>query len=531
MVHGGVLEAGWYPLGNFVASVILPNIPQLLLSFAYFAYNALYTRLLAESEWQSFSTGYRPLRVTHPQGEQCSTHRLQLPYRYSIPLLITSILLHWITSNAIFFFMSEGGKSNLSTIRDPYLLFFFFWPPSRPVPPSPVYRLSAFRYLDIVLPPIYKYMNAKGFAGYYSRLDPRETSQLVMLVGYSSPAIVIGFTLSLFLTLLPLVLGSTRLRGSMVISRSNSMIMSAACHVSTLRKAHSGSSGSRLFKWDRISYDDDGRVVDPGAVGDADDWSRTATAAISAVVEGSIGMQPLVSESPRQSFVSSCSTRLSEEPRGTASIENIPNIAAGVSPENGPIINKQAAQYLPSPPTVHIASNKSANMDRDTRAASEDGRDVEEQPLLPSRSNRANINTDHLSQINNAASRGGTLYTARESMTEGDEDLELQCLITSPHTDGEHSRGSANSLEADDPDERLDAALRLEDGSNCEEEDMKFRLRLSRSRIRWGIVPMPEEFYNHFGDLGRGVETGHLSFGIEAQGVSPPVDSPEHVYI
>lgn len=100
----------WFPTGNFIASVLLPNTPQLILSCAYFAYNALYTRLLTESEWQSFSLGYRPLRVTSPQGEQWSTFRLQLPYRYSIPLLVTSILLHWITSNAIFLFVGEGGK-------------------------------------------------------------------------------------------------------------------------------------------------------------------------------------------------------------------------------------------------------------------------------------------------------------------------------------------------------------------------------------------------------------------------------------
>lgn len=103
----------WFPTGNFLASVLLPNTPQLILSCAYFAYNALYTRLLTESEWQSFSLGYRPLRVTNPQGEQWSTFRLQLPYRYSIPLLVTGILLHWITSSAIFLFMSDGGKFNI----------------------------------------------------------------------------------------------------------------------------------------------------------------------------------------------------------------------------------------------------------------------------------------------------------------------------------------------------------------------------------------------------------------------------------
>jgi hypothetical protein len=111
---GGVFFARWFPTGNFVATVMLANTPQLILSCAYVAYNALYTRMLTESEWQSFSMGYRPLRVTNPQGKQWSTFRLQLLYRYSIPLLVTSIFLHWVTSIAIFSFMSEGGRFDLS---------------------------------------------------------------------------------------------------------------------------------------------------------------------------------------------------------------------------------------------------------------------------------------------------------------------------------------------------------------------------------------------------------------------------------
>ena len=113
MLNGGTIEAGWFPTGNFIASVMLANVPQLILSVTYFAYNALFTRLLAEAEWQSLGVKHRPLRVTRPRGEQWSTYRLQLPYRYSIPLLTISIMLHWFTSNAIFVFWSEGGKSGL----------------------------------------------------------------------------------------------------------------------------------------------------------------------------------------------------------------------------------------------------------------------------------------------------------------------------------------------------------------------------------------------------------------------------------
>lgn len=110
---------------------MLPNAPQIILSCAYFAYNALFTRMLAESEWQSFSMGYRPLRVTNPRGEQRSTFRLQLPYRYSIPLLVISIFLHWITSNALFLFMSEGGKLDLPRFSNAFVAVSFY---SLPIP-------------------------------------------------------------------------------------------------------------------------------------------------------------------------------------------------------------------------------------------------------------------------------------------------------------------------------------------------------------------------------------------------------------
>lgn len=85
------------------------NAPQLLLSFSYFVYNSLLTRLCAEKEWYSYSRDYLPLRVTEPKGAQRSTYRLQLPYKYSIILITISIGLHWIISNVLFISAFEGG--------------------------------------------------------------------------------------------------------------------------------------------------------------------------------------------------------------------------------------------------------------------------------------------------------------------------------------------------------------------------------------------------------------------------------------
>jgi hypothetical protein len=89
-------------LNNIMLITVMANTPQLMLSVCYLAYNGLFTRMLCEREWASFGVRYASLRVTHRKGKQRSTYRLQLPYRWSIPLLGISTLLHWLYSNCIY---------------------------------------------------------------------------------------------------------------------------------------------------------------------------------------------------------------------------------------------------------------------------------------------------------------------------------------------------------------------------------------------------------------------------------------------
>ncbi|KAJ9137541.1 hypothetical protein NKR23_g9138 [Pleurostoma richardsiae] len=110
----------WFPgptRGQFLPSVIMANAAQLLLSFAYLVYNSFITKFLAGQEWARMSRGYNSLRVTHPQGEQKSTYRLQLPYSYSIPMITISILLHWIMSRTFYILISEGGYFNAQDLE------------------------------------------------------------------------------------------------------------------------------------------------------------------------------------------------------------------------------------------------------------------------------------------------------------------------------------------------------------------------------------------------------------------------------
>ncbi|KAI1461751.1 hypothetical protein F4805DRAFT_243841 [Annulohypoxylon moriforme] len=94
---------------GYLSELLITNVPQILLSLCYFSYNGFFTRLLVEQEWNSYSQRFQPLRVSYPIGRQISTYRLQLPYKYSIPLLSISVLCHWLLSNAFFLFVMEGG--------------------------------------------------------------------------------------------------------------------------------------------------------------------------------------------------------------------------------------------------------------------------------------------------------------------------------------------------------------------------------------------------------------------------------------
>ncbi|KAI0848973.1 hypothetical protein F5Y00DRAFT_269901 [Daldinia vernicosa] len=170
---------------GFMSTLIVANTPQLLLSACYFSYNAFFTRLLVEQEWNSYSLRYQPLRVSYPKGGQISSYRLQLPYKYSIPLIIISVVCHWLLSDAFFFFGIEGGT---------YLLTYG-------VNPNP--STQAYFHLS-------------------------ETS--LVSLGYSTPAILALLVIGCAIVPLPLLFSLRRPKGKMVAGGSNSLVMSAACH-------------------------------------------------------------------------------------------------------------------------------------------------------------------------------------------------------------------------------------------------------------------------------------------------------------
>ncbi|ERF73269.1 hypothetical protein EPUS_03101 [Endocarpon pusillum Z07020] len=90
-------------VGNAViASVLIANIPQSILSLLYFLFNGVFTSMLLTDEWSDYAHKRKPLRVSDPKPGQRSTYFLQLPYRYAVPFLILSGILHWSVSQSIF---------------------------------------------------------------------------------------------------------------------------------------------------------------------------------------------------------------------------------------------------------------------------------------------------------------------------------------------------------------------------------------------------------------------------------------------
>lgn len=96
------IASGSFDSKTILLNAWLANTPQILLSFSYFAINRLCTSMCFAREWNSYGTTHKGLRTTNPRGQQRSTYFLQLPYRWSIPLTVTSGFLHWLLSQSLF---------------------------------------------------------------------------------------------------------------------------------------------------------------------------------------------------------------------------------------------------------------------------------------------------------------------------------------------------------------------------------------------------------------------------------------------
>ena len=177
LIQNDATESG---KASLITAVVLANIPQLILSLLYFTYNGLFTCMLLANEWSSYSTHRKGLRISssHPQGAQRSGYFLQLPYRFSVPLVVFSLLFHWLISQSIF-----------------------------------VVNINMFDYNGLPI------KNASNYVGH------------LVTCGYSPIAIIFSIVLGagLVSALMGIGLG-VRFRTGMPIAGSCSLAMAAACH-------------------------------------------------------------------------------------------------------------------------------------------------------------------------------------------------------------------------------------------------------------------------------------------------------------
>jgi hypothetical protein len=95
---------------GIVFNAWLANTPQVLLSISYFSINRICTSICAANEWNNYARRKKGLRVTSPSCEQRATHFLQIPFRWAIPLALTSGLLHWLLSQTLFLVRFEKRR-------------------------------------------------------------------------------------------------------------------------------------------------------------------------------------------------------------------------------------------------------------------------------------------------------------------------------------------------------------------------------------------------------------------------------------
>lgn len=150
----------------------------------------MFTRLLVGKSWAMRSLRHSSLRVTAPKGQQRSTYRLQLPYRYSVPLVISSGMLHWLLSNTIYIVISQGDYFAALLQTD-----------------------SDSTYSDPSLPP-----------------------GSTVSVGYSVIAMIILVSIGLIGIIIPIIWSRKRLPGFANSVGCNSFAMSASCHVSKIAR-------------------------------------------------------------------------------------------------------------------------------------------------------------------------------------------------------------------------------------------------------------------------------------------------------
>jgi hypothetical protein len=194
---------------GLLSNVVVANIPQLLLSFFYLNYNGLMTVMSLGREWSGFGVRRNGLRVsTTPTGAQRSTYFLQLPYRYSLPIIVATATLHWLLSESIFLVFVEA------------ILF------------------------------------DDGEYSSADRIWSRTVSEYLITCGYSPSAMLASIMVAALMVSCIIGIGFVKLPSSMPVASSCSAAIAAACH--TMNENVDRDRAEKKLMWGDVRQDRDG---------------------------------------------------------------------------------------------------------------------------------------------------------------------------------------------------------------------------------------------------------------------------------
>lgn len=177
---------------GLISNVLLANLPQLILSILYIFINAMLSTFLVQREFSRMHVTRKPLRVSEPRGIQRSSFFISLPLRYGIPLYASSGLMHWLISQSLFL-------ARIAAIK-----------PDGTTDAKNSFSTCGASPIAVVI--------SKSYHLYLHRLLG---SQLRFV------AILVGLTILLSVV----ALGCQKYDGTMRMVATNSMAISAACHV------------------------------------------------------------------------------------------------------------------------------------------------------------------------------------------------------------------------------------------------------------------------------------------------------------
>ena len=100
----GLFLFGELSAPNQQSSMVLANLPQLLLSYVYFTYTKHLTCMIAAQEYNQFAKSKKGLRVSQPvdNTKQQSTYLLGMPLAYAVPFFAFQTAPHYLASQAVF---------------------------------------------------------------------------------------------------------------------------------------------------------------------------------------------------------------------------------------------------------------------------------------------------------------------------------------------------------------------------------------------------------------------------------------------